>query len=129
MLFRLFSDSIRKVKRLPRTISCQQPDVPLEGASILDVGGGIGVIDMELADCGVGSAAVVEASPAYFEVARSEVETRYGSRPTQFLIGDFAAMAPTTRAGLRPGAEGRFLEIRRIGWKHLPSGYPASRGV
>lgn len=66
---------------------------PLEGASILDVGGGIGVIGMELADSGVGSATVVEASPAYFELARSEVESRYGSRPTQFVVGDFAAMA------------------------------------
>jgi hypothetical protein len=48
---------------------------------------------MELADSGVGSATVVEASPAYFEVARREVEARYGSRPTQFVVGDFAAMA------------------------------------
>jgi 2-polyprenyl-3-methyl-5-hydroxy-6-metoxy-1,4-benzoquinol methylase len=68
---------------------------PLQGASILDVGGGIGVIDMELADSGASSATVVEASPAYFEVARSEVESRYGSRPTQFVVGDFAAMAST----------------------------------
>jgi len=66
---------------------------PLQGRSILDIGGGIGVIEMELADSGVGSATVVEASPAYFEVARREVEARYGSRPTQFVVGDFAAMA------------------------------------
>jgi len=68
---------------------------PLQGASILDVGGGIGVIVMELADSGAGSATVVEASPAYFDVARSEMESRYGSRPTQFVVGDFARMAPT----------------------------------
>ena len=68
---------------------------PLQGASILDVGGGIGVIGMELADSGAGSATVVEASPAYFDVARSEMESRYGSRPTQFVVGDFARMAPT----------------------------------
>jgi hypothetical protein len=67
----------------------------LEGVSILDVGGGIGVIGMELADSGVGSATVVEASPAYFDVTRSEVESRYGSRPTQFVVGDFAAIAST----------------------------------
>jgi 16S rRNA G1207 methylase RsmC len=42
---------------------------PLEGASILDVGRGIGVIDMELADHGPGSATIVETS-------RSEVESR-----------------------------------------------------
>ncbi len=68
---------------------------PLQGASILDVGGGIGVIGMELSDSGVGSAIVVEASPAYFEVARSEIESRYGSRSTQFVVGDFAALAST----------------------------------
>ena len=68
---------------------------PLKGASILDVGGGIGVIGMELADSGVSSAMVVEASPAYFEVARGEVESRYGSRPTEFAVGDFAVMAPS----------------------------------
>jgi len=68
---------------------------PLQGMSILDVGGGIGVIGMELASSGVSSATVVEASPAYFDVARGEVESRYGSRPTRFVVGDFTAMAPT----------------------------------
>jgi 16S rRNA G1207 methylase RsmC len=43
---------------------------------MLDVGRGIGVIDMELADHGPGSATIVETSPTYFEVARSEVESR-----------------------------------------------------
>jgi magnesium-protoporphyrin O-methyltransferase len=68
---------------------------PLRGASVLDVGGGIGVIGMELAESGAGSATVVEASPAYLEVARSEMESRYGSRPTHFIVGDFAGLAPT----------------------------------
>lgn len=52
---------------------------PLQGASILDIGSGIGVIGMELANSGGQSATFVEASPAYFEVARSEVESRHGS--------------------------------------------------
>ncbi|HSZ02420.1 MAG TPA: class I SAM-dependent methyltransferase [Terriglobales bacterium] len=68
---------------------------PLEGADILDVGGGIGVISMELAAAGVRSVTLVEASPAYLEVARREVGSRYGSRPTQFVLGDFAAIAST----------------------------------
>jgi magnesium-protoporphyrin O-methyltransferase len=67
----------------------------LQDASLLDVGGGIGVIDMELAESGVTAATVVEAAPAYFEVARSAVEACYGSRPTQFVVGDFAAVSPT----------------------------------
>jgi len=47
-----------------------------QGTSILDIGGGIGVIEMELAHSDVGSATVVEASPAYFEVARREVASQ-----------------------------------------------------
>jgi hypothetical protein len=37
----------------------------------------------------------VEASPAYLEVARREVGSQYGSRPTQFILGDFAVIAGT----------------------------------
>jgi 2-polyprenyl-3-methyl-5-hydroxy-6-metoxy-1,4-benzoquinol methylase len=66
---------------------------PLEGRRLLDVGGGIGVISAELADTGVASVTMVEASPAYLGVARREVGSRYGSRPTQFILGDFAAIA------------------------------------
>lgn len=68
---------------------------PLEGQRLLDVGGGIGVISAELADTDVASITMVEASPAYLEVARREVGSRYGSRPTQFILGDFTAVADT----------------------------------
>ena len=68
---------------------------PLEGRRLLDVGGGIGVISKELADAGIASATIVEASPAYLEVARREVGLQYGSRPTQFILGDFAVIAST----------------------------------
>jgi hypothetical protein len=67
---------------------------PLEGRHLLDVGGGIGVISGELSDA-VASAVTVEASPAYLEVARREVGPKYGSRPTQFVLGDFAVIAGT----------------------------------
>jgi len=68
---------------------------PLQGGNLLDVGSGIGVISTELAGSGVATATVVEASPAYLEIARHEVGSRYGSRPTQFLLGDFALIADT----------------------------------
>jgi SAM-dependent methyltransferase len=68
---------------------------PLEGRRLLDVGGGIGVIIGELADTRVASAAIVEASPAYLEVARREVGLKFGSRPIQFVLGDFAVIAGT----------------------------------
>jgi len=59
---------------------------PLEGRSLLDIGGGIGVISCELANTRLATATIVEASPAYLEVAR-----RVGaeSRSTQFVLGDF----------------------------------------
>lgn len=68
---------------------------PLEGRQLLDVGGGIGVISAELADTGVAGSTLVEASPAYLEVARREVGSRYESRPTKFILGDFALIAAT----------------------------------
>jgi 2-polyprenyl-3-methyl-5-hydroxy-6-metoxy-1,4-benzoquinol methylase len=68
---------------------------PLEGRRLLDVGGGIGVIARELAGSGVASATIVEASPAYLEVAQREAGSQYGSRPTQFILGDFAVIAGT----------------------------------
>jgi SAM-dependent methyltransferase len=67
----------------------------LEGRQLLDVGGGIGVISAELADASLAGVTVVEASPAYLEVARREVGSRYWSRPTKFILGDFAAIAGT----------------------------------
>jgi ubiquinone/menaquinone biosynthesis C-methylase UbiE len=68
---------------------------PLEGRRLLDVGGGIGVISRELADTRLACATMVEASPAYLEVARREVGLKFGSRPIQFVLGDFAVTAGT----------------------------------
>jgi 2-polyprenyl-3-methyl-5-hydroxy-6-metoxy-1,4-benzoquinol methylase len=64
---------------------------PLQGGQLLDVGGGIGVICAELADTVV-AATLVDASPAYLEVARRELGSRYAS-PTQFFLGDFVKIA------------------------------------
>ena len=66
---------------------------PLEGLALLDVGSGIGVIAAELAAAGLASATLADASPAYLELARRNVTPRYGSRPTQFILGNFAATA------------------------------------
>ena len=66
---------------------------PLQDKQLLDVGGGIGILSAELAANGLASATLVEASPSYLEVARQELESRYTSRPTLFLLGDFAALA------------------------------------
>jgi SAM-dependent methyltransferase len=66
---------------------------PLEGLHLLDVGGGIGVIAAELANAGLASVTLADASPAYLEVARRHVAPRYTSRPAQFILGDFAVTA------------------------------------
>ena len=71
---------------------------PLQGEDLLDVGSGIGVIGAELADSRLASATLVDASPAYLDVARAEIESRYESRPTRFLLGDFATIADTVTA-------------------------------
>src|SRR5713226_9808875 len=68
---------------------------PLEGRRLLDIGSGIGVIGKELGASGVASATIVEASPAYLEIARREAGSQYGSRPIQFVLGDFAVIAGT----------------------------------
>ena len=48
----------------------------VEGATLLDIGGGIGVIQHELLDAGAASATSVEASSAYLSAARSESDRR-----------------------------------------------------
>lgn len=63
----------------------------LQDLHLLDVGSGIGVIAAELAGDGLASATLVDASAAYLDLARQNVEPRYGGRPTQFIAGDFAS--------------------------------------
>lgn len=55
----------------------------VEGATLLDIGGGIGVIQQELLAAGAASATSVDASSAYLDAAREEGERRgYGGRVT-----------------------------------------------
>jgi len=72
----------------------------LQDLELLDVGSGIGVIARELAAAGLASATLADASPAYLELARRNVGSRYGSHPTQFILGDF-----TTTAASLPEAD------------------------
>ncbi len=48
----------------------------VDGATLLDIGGGIGVIAHELLDSGAARATIVEASSAYVSAARSESDRR-----------------------------------------------------
>jgi hypothetical protein len=61
----------------------------VDGRTLLDVGGGIGAIQLELLAAGLASATDVDASAAYLEVARREATKRgFGDRVT-YRRGDF----------------------------------------
>lgn len=63
------------------------------GSSILDVGGGIGVIDLELLREGAGHAVLVDASEAYLTVAREEARRANVLDRLELVAGDFVRRA------------------------------------
>ena len=63
------------------------------GASVLDVGGGIGVIGHELLKAGASTAVLVEASPSYLKVAREEAGKANLLDRMQIVAGDFVRHA------------------------------------
>lgn len=65
----------------------------IEGATLLDIGGGIGAIQLELLDAGATSSVDVDASHAYLAAARLEAERRgFGDRATH-RYGNFVELA------------------------------------
>jgi magnesium-protoporphyrin O-methyltransferase len=65
------------------------------GASVLDVGGGIGSIHHELLDAGAASAVGIEASSAYVAAARDEGGRRGHGDRVSYRHGDFLQLAPS----------------------------------
>jgi magnesium-protoporphyrin O-methyltransferase len=63
------------------------------GATLLDIGGGIGVIHHELIAAGVTGAIDVDASAAYLDVAREESDRRGQGGRVSYLHGDFVDLA------------------------------------
>ena len=63
------------------------------GVSVLDVGGGIGVIDLELLKTRASRAVLVEASPAYLEAARDEARQAGLVDRIEIVAGDFVRHA------------------------------------
>src|SRR5437762_12089420 len=63
------------------------------GSTLLDIGGGIGVIDQELLRAVAGHAVLVDASPAYLEVARHEARRANALNRMEFVDGDFVHRA------------------------------------
>jgi SAM-dependent methyltransferase len=68
------------------------------GSTLLDIGGGIGVIDHELLRAGVGHAVLVDASPAYLAVARQLARETNGLDRIDLVEGDFVRLAPEIEA-------------------------------
>ena len=65
------------------------------GATILDIGGGVGAIHHELLDAGAASAVHADASSSYIGSAREEADRRGHSERVEFAFGDFVANAAT----------------------------------
>lgn len=63
------------------------------GDSLLDIGGGIGIVDVELLRTGAGHAVLVDASTAYLEVARQQARRAGLLDRIEFVEGDFVRRA------------------------------------
>jgi magnesium-protoporphyrin O-methyltransferase len=63
------------------------------GSSVLDIGGGVGVIDHELLRAGAGHAVLVDASASALQAARDEARRRGSLDRIEFVDGDFVARA------------------------------------
>jgi magnesium-protoporphyrin O-methyltransferase len=61
--------------------------------SLLDVGGGVGVLDFELLPADVKHATLVDASSPYLDAARQEAERRGYADRLRLIAGDFSAVA------------------------------------
>jgi magnesium-protoporphyrin O-methyltransferase len=63
------------------------------GASLIDIGGGVGAIHHTLLDAGAASAAQVDISPEYNKAARDEAARRGHGDRVSFIHGDFVQLA------------------------------------
>ena len=68
-------------------------EVGLKGRSLLDIGGGVGVIPFELFKAGLKSATLVEASEASAQAAQEAAEERGLAARMQVIHGDYVDLA------------------------------------
>ncbi|HSB55705.1 MAG TPA: class I SAM-dependent methyltransferase [Gemmatimonadales bacterium] len=73
---------------------CTLPSHP----TLLDIGGGIGIVHHTLLDCGFGQAIQIDASQAYLAVASTEAARRGHADRVTFTHADFRTVAATTPA-------------------------------
>ncbi|MFX1248467.1 MAG: class I SAM-dependent methyltransferase [Promethearchaeota archaeon] len=67
----------------------------VKGKSLLDIGGGVGIIQYELLKCGLDRAISVEASSAYSEVSKAEARDQGHAEKVEFYHGNYVDLAPT----------------------------------
>jgi hypothetical protein len=70
----------------------------VHGASLLDIGGGVGVVHHELLEAGASSVVHVDATAANIKAAADEAARRGHSTRVTFVEGDFVALAPEISA-------------------------------
>ncbi|HMA22610.1 MAG TPA: class I SAM-dependent methyltransferase [Gemmatimonadaceae bacterium] len=67
----------------------------IAGASLLDIGGGIGAIHHTLLDSGARDAVHVDVSANYIDAARDEAARRGHADRVRFVHGDFVQLSPS----------------------------------
>jgi magnesium-protoporphyrin O-methyltransferase len=70
----------------------------VDGASLIDIGGGVGAIHHTLLDAGASIATHVDISPEYITAAREEAARRGHDSRVLFVRGDFVQLAPQMTA-------------------------------
>ncbi|MGH9175520.1 MAG: class I SAM-dependent methyltransferase [Vicinamibacterales bacterium] len=70
----------------------------VEGATLLDIGGGIGAIQHELLAAGVAHATSIDASAPYLDAAREESDRRGHGGHVTYRHGDFVELAESVPA-------------------------------
>ncbi|GAB4580792.1 MAG: hypothetical protein Fur0022_35340 [Anaerolineales bacterium] len=101
----IFDDSIaaqelktykrKGVKKTTRLLIDTIKSLGVKDASLLDIGGGIGAIQLELLQAGVARVTNVDASPAYSKTARDEAARRGWGDRVSYHVGNFVDLAPT----------------------------------
>jgi magnesium-protoporphyrin O-methyltransferase len=66
----------------------------MKGASLLDIGGGVGILHHELLKRGATTGVHVDASPGYLEAAKAKAEALGHGDRMAFVLGDFVDAAP-----------------------------------
>ena len=84
-------------RRGPRTTTQELIDAirhqGVEGASLLDIGAGVGMLHVSLLEAGAATAVDVDASPEYLTVARAEAERRGIADRVDYRYGDVVELA------------------------------------